>query len=175
MEERNVKISLDKAREWYNKGGELKEIALSAFTEKEITESALPNTWQEFCNMYPLKSTEWFINNDSVLKAVFVPEVSRYNTRYSKDYRNVLPSLEAAKAHLAYMQLHQLRDCYRQGWKPDWSDYRQVKWCILFDTDRFIVDCSLNMSVFLSFQSKEIAEKFFENFKGFIETAGDLI
>ena len=35
MEERNVKISLDKAREWYNQDGELKEIALSAFTEKE--------------------------------------------------------------------------------------------------------------------------------------------
>ena len=46
MEERNVKISLEKAREWYNKGGELKEIALSAFSEEEITEidaeSALP-------------------------------------------------------------------------------------------------------------------------------------
>ena len=48
MEERNVKISLDKARDWYNKGGELKELALSAFSEKEITESALPNTWEEF-------------------------------------------------------------------------------------------------------------------------------
>ena len=55
MEERNVKISLDKAREWYNKGGELKEIALSAFTENEITLSALPNTWEDFCNMYPIE------------------------------------------------------------------------------------------------------------------------
>ena len=103
MEEKNVKISLDKAREWYNQGGELKEIALSAFTEKEITESALPNSWQEFCDMYPLKCTEWFIDNDSVLKAAFVPEVSRHNTRYSKDYRNVLPSLKAAEAHRALM------------------------------------------------------------------------
>ena len=175
MEERNVKISLDKAREWYNKGGELKEIALSVFTEKEITESALPNTWQEFCDMYPLKCTEWFIDNDSVLKAVFIPEVSRYNTRYSKDYRNVLPSLEAAKAHLAYMQLHQLRDCYRQGWKPDWSDVHQIKWCIYFDKNIFVVKLIYHRSHFLSFQSEEIARKFFNNFKGFIETAGDLI
>ena len=51
MEERNVKISIDKAREWYNKGGEFKELALSAFSEKEITESALPNTWEKFCKM----------------------------------------------------------------------------------------------------------------------------
>ena len=26
MEERNVKISIDKAREWYKQGGELKEL-----------------------------------------------------------------------------------------------------------------------------------------------------
>ena len=68
MEERNVKISLDKAREWYNKGGELKELALSAFTEKEITESALPNTWKEFCEMYPVKEDEWYIDSNSNLK-----------------------------------------------------------------------------------------------------------
>ena len=36
MEERNVKLSLDKAREWYKQGGELKELALSAFSEEEI-------------------------------------------------------------------------------------------------------------------------------------------
>ena len=175
MEERNVKISLDKAREWYNRGGEYKDLALSAFTEKEITESALPNSWQEFCNMYPLKSTEWFIDNDSVLKAVFVPGVSRYNIRYSKDYRNVLSSLKAAEAHLAYMMLHQLRDCYRQGWKPDWSNDNQIKWSIYFEKNIFVVKPIYHRSHFLSFQSEEIAEKFFNNFKNLIETAGDLI
>ena len=44
MEERTIKISLERAREWYNKGGEYKELALSAFSENEITTSALPNT-----------------------------------------------------------------------------------------------------------------------------------
>lgn len=47
MEERNVKITLEKAREWYNQGGKLKELALSAFTEKEIKEIVLPNSWEE--------------------------------------------------------------------------------------------------------------------------------
>lgn len=37
MEERNVKVTLDKAKEWYNSGDKaLKEIALQAFTEKEL-------------------------------------------------------------------------------------------------------------------------------------------
>ena len=38
--------------------------------------------------------------------------------RYSGTDKNVLPSKKAAEQHLALMQLHQLRDCYRNGWKP---------------------------------------------------------
>ena len=105
MEERNVKISLDKAREWYNKGGELKELALSAFTENEIKESALSNSWEEFCKMYPVKDDEWYISASSNI--IRMSQGKRY-TFYNC---NILPSLQSAKAHLAYMQLHQLRDC----------------------------------------------------------------
>ena len=47
-EERNITLTLDKAKEWYKKGGELKEIALQAFTEKEL--NPLPKTWEEFCS-----------------------------------------------------------------------------------------------------------------------------
>ncbi len=36
MESRSVKLTLEKAREWYNKGGELKEVALQAFKEEEL-------------------------------------------------------------------------------------------------------------------------------------------
>lgn len=46
-EERNITLTLDKAKEWYNKGGELKEIALQAFTETEL--NPLPRSWEEFC------------------------------------------------------------------------------------------------------------------------------
>ena len=54
MEERNIKLSLEKAREFYSKGGEFKDLALSAFTEDEIL-LKLPKTWEEFCNKYPVK------------------------------------------------------------------------------------------------------------------------
>ena len=170
MEERNVKISLDKAREWYYQGEELKELALSAFSEKEITESALPNSWQEFCNMYPIEKDgkEWFIDSDST------PRYEYKGKRYINECKNILPSKQAAKQHLALMQLHQLRDCYRQGWKPDWMDDSQIKWCIYLDKNMLAVQ-SIYSSQFLSFQTRELAEKFLNNFKGFIETAGDLI
>ena len=171
MEERNVKISLEKAREWYNQGGELKELALSAFSEKEIAESALPNTWEEFCNMYPIEKDgkEWFIDSDST------PRYEYKGKRYINECKNILPSKQAAEQHLALMQLHQLRDCYRQGWKPDWSDGHKNKSCIIFHEGNYHIDNYCLYIRFLSFQSKEIAEKFLNNFKGLIETAGDLI
>ena len=168
MEERNIKISIEKARDWYNRGGEYKELALSAFSEKEIKASMLPNTWEEFCKNYPIKAEERYIGLNSEVVCN-----ERDRTIYSD--RNMLPSVKAAKAHLAQMQLEQLRDCYRQGWVPDWKNSYQWKWCIIFDTDTFIITAGICYNHFLSFQSKEIAEKFLNNFKDLIETAGDLI
>ena len=171
MEERNVKISLEKAREWYNQGGECKELALSAFSEEEIKANMLPNTWEEFCEMHPVEEDgeEWYIDVDSNTSYVYK------GARNPKFYKNVLPSLKSAEAHLAYMQLHQLRDCYRQGWIPDWKNSYQWKWCIILDTDTLIITTGTCYNRFLSFQSKAIAKKFLENFKGLIETAGNLI
>ena len=171
MEERNVKISLERAREWYNRGGEYKELALSAFSEEEITESALPNTWEEFCNMYPIEKDgkEFLIDADST------PRYEYKGKRYINECKNVLPSKQAAEQHLALMQLHQLRDCYRQGWLPNWGDNEQSKYVILHNSDKCIIDLAWRSQRFLSFQSQDIARKFLENFKGLIETAGDLI
>ena len=170
MEERSIKISLKRAREWYNRGGEYKELALSAFTEKEIKENMLPNTWEEFCEMHPVEEDgeEWYIDVDSNTTYVYK------GARNYKFYKNVLPSLKSANAHLAYMQLHQLRDCYRQGWVPDWN-IGEIKYCICFYDNDYVIRQNINNSRFLSFQSIELAEKFLKNFKGLIETAGDLV
>ena len=73
----------------------------------------LPKTWKEFCNQNALKLDEFCISNTSYLTEVNIDE------RNETSDRNVLPSKQAAEQHLALMQLHQLRDCYRQGWKPD--------------------------------------------------------
>ena len=164
MEERNIKISIEKAREWYNQGGELKELALSAFTEKEIKEIVLPNTWEEFCEMYPIEEDkkEWFIDADST------PRYEYKGKRYINECKNILPSKQAAKQHLAYMMLHQLRDCYRQGWVPDWSDGHKNKSCIIFSEGNYHIDNYCLYIRFLSFQLKIIVEKFVNNFKGFI-------
>lgn len=169
MEERTVKLTLEKAKEFYKKGGEFRDLALSAFTEEELTKVELPKTWEEFCKSYNMRSNECFINLRSDIASV--PD--KYERKINSD-KNVLPSEEAAKAHLVLMQLHQLRDCYRQGWKPDWGN-GHCKYSIISDKKILCIVPSINCSCFLSFQSEEIAKLFLKNFSSLIEEAGDLI
>lgn len=152
MESRNIALTLDKAKEWYKQGGELKEVALQAFSENELTKIELPKTWEEFFENYPIKGIEWNISS-----AAFC-----------------LPTKEAAEAHLALMQLHQLRDCYRQGWVPDWEDSNR-KYVIRHYGASFDINWYACVNSFLSFQTAELANEFLKNFRDLIEKAGDLI
>ena len=62
-----IEISLDKAREWYKRGGELAEIALTAFSTKELDENI---EWDynkllaEFAKKYPIGTIVW--SNDGI-------------------------------------------------------------------------------------------------------------
>lgn len=51
METRNVELTLEKAQEWYEKGGDLKEVALQAFTEEELKELSFEHikTFEDAC------------------------------------------------------------------------------------------------------------------------------
>ena len=169
MESRTVKLTLEKAKEFYKKGGEFRDLALLAFTEEELTKVELPKTWEEFCNQFKIHG-EYCINTDSSIK--------EENDDYRDPLydRSVLPSKKAAEAHLALMQLHQLRDCYRQGWEPNWLD-DENKYCIVYDSVYnypIIIDNKYTRA-FLSFQSREIAQLFLDNFRNLIKEAGDLI
>ena len=133
----------------------------------EDIEPQLPNTWEEFCKNYPIKSGEFLIDS---LSQILAPG---FRDREIYADQNVLPNYKAAEAHLAYMQLHQLRNCYRQGWEPEVD---KVSFAIIRSVDgRLDVDRFMYSSRFLSFQSKEIAEKFLHNFRDYIQRAGDLI
>lgn len=129
----------------------------------------LPKTWREFCNQYKIKEGECLIDDYCFIKEIVV------SPRQEIIDRNVLPSKQAAEQHLVLMQLHQLRDCYRQGWIPDYANDSK-KWCILkYGNKPTIVDIHYNRIEFLSFQTRETAEEFLNNFRDLIEQAGDLI
>ena len=93
--------------------------------------------------------------------------------------RNILPSKQAAEQHLAFMQLHQLRDCYRNGWKPNWKDgsYKYgIKWGIIDGKIKLtIAQYHTYNSDFLLFPTWDLVDEFLTNFRDLIEKAGDLI
>ena len=127
----------------------------------------LPETWEEFCENYPIKVEEAFIGSS----CCFSDNEGKRNPNSDK---NMLPSQEAAEAHLALMQLHQLRNCYRQGWVPDWKD-DGIKYCIDYYNGEYRIAQIANSSRFLTFQSMHLTLRFLKNFKDLIKQAGDLI
>ena len=130
----------------------------------------LPKTWEEFCYNNDRKPNEAFINNSSEIRLI-----TEKHERKSYCDQNILPSEQAAEAHLALMQLHQLRDCYRQGWTPNWNNSIQNKYVIYNFEGKFTISPYYCHSHFLAFQNEKRAEEFLNNFRDLIEQAGDLI
>ena len=134
----------------------------------------LPKTWEEFCEQNNIKKGECYLDASSSIREF---EISKRNKHTDK---NILPNKQVAEQHLALMQLHQLRDCYRQGWIPDLEN-RSKKYGIeriynLINDKTELRICEYsNTSLFLTFPTLKLAEKFLNNFKDLIEQAGDLI
>ena len=138
-----------------------KEISAEDILSIEI--EYLPKTWGEFCEKYPIKNEEVILDAYSVI----IPLVANRKRCPSTD-KNILPDYSAAKAHLALMQLHQLRDCYR-------GNTLSMYWYSIIrrgESDLIVVQ---DNNRFLSFPTRELAEEFLSNFKDLIEEAGDLI
>lgn len=167
-EERNVTLTLEKAKEWYKKGGELKEVALQAYSEEELTKVELPKTWEEFCKNYPKHPGEAYINAMS--------SITQYNSKVLRQINvdeNVCPSQKSAEAHLAMIQLEQLRNCWWGDWKPKWNSC--AKYIIKWEGEDLIVFTARCVHAFLVFPTREMAEEFLECFRDLIEKARDLI
>lgn len=126
-------------------------------------ERELPKSWEE------LKVVEGFyIDEDSHIHDCPMVDVLRKN-------KNVFPTEEEAEACLALAQLCQLRDRYNDGWKPDWEDYEQFKWCIVFFKDNIRVAEYLFIKKMLAFKTEELRDKFLENFRDLIKIAKPLL
>lgn len=104
METRNVNVTLEKAREWYKKGGDLKEVALQAFTEEELKCPNFKNilTFGDACEALgiPMSSIS--------------PLTTVLNTMqgHMRDY---------SKASVAMLKLNIIRQALNQGHKMDFK------------------------------------------------------
>jgi len=122
----------------------------------------LPETWEEL-----IKVEGYYVRTAADVSAGSGPSIVTN--------RNLFATQEQAEASVALAQLSQLRDAYRQGWKPDWQTHRTKKYCIFVEDDNFRIDHWYTREYFLSFESQAIAQEFLENFKDLIRKARPLM
>ena len=132
-----------------------------------------PATWEEFRKNNPIKPNDYFVStNSKIAKGDFL-RASQERMEDVDD--NLLPSKEYAEAMLALCKLIQLRDCYNNGWKPDWDNAIQHKYCInvvsnsLTSTERQATQCTL------AFEYAHIRDMFLTNFRDLLEVAKPLL
>src|SRR5574344_1397411 len=130
----------------------------------------LPNTWEEWCAKN--KSNKFvYIRKDSEIKT-FIVAVDEVLDPIQD--RNAIKGESRAESFLALMQLMNLRDEYRQGWEPNWKD-NSDKYVITCYRTEISCDIFMHYNAILSFQSAEIRDKFYANFKDLIEQAREFI
>ena len=86
----------------------------------------------------------------------------------SNSEKNTLPK-GLGKPMLATCQLLLLRDIYRQGWKPDWNDGNQDKFCIFLDKERLKTTNNLYFTEIFTFQDAQTRDLFLDNFKPLLQ------
>ena len=118
----------------------------------------LPTTWEEVYEMPE------FADEDPP-----VAELSScISTNHGSDVVFVRLSGENAESNLAFLKLRTLRDIYRKGWKPNWSD-NTSKYVIELDgNDSVKIHVNMHTRRFLSFPNAMTAYLFYENFKDMI-------
>lgn len=88
---------------------------------------------------------------------------------------NNVSNEKRAYAHLALMQLVELRDNWNDGWVADWSNGYQEKFCIYFNENNTTIDSYISRNIVLNFKDQQTAKEFLEQFKELIETAKELL
>lgn len=117
-----VVLTIEEAREFYDKGGVHREIALKAgYTIEELT-----TTEDEWKDKFVGKSiTGYYMTS--------VSEIFKQTTNGSWSDRSTFRTEQQAKSALAYAQLTQLMALpeYNGTWEPNWSGFKQFKCSIV--------------------------------------------
>lgn len=136
-------------------------VAVVTFKEKE---RKLPKSWEAFCDMFPIKEGESYINEISV-----IIERDDNLDRLPDCDKLCLPDRATAEAVLALCQLVQLRNAYNGDWVPDWTNDNETKFVIRFLNNEIYETIGYESPTPLYFKSKELRDEFLENFRPLIE------
>jgi len=145
----NKTIKMKKPTNKAERDALIKELQAMTFNE-------LPKRWDELGEV-----EGFYVDRDSDVIDVSCGDSHDFN-------RNLFPTSEQAEASIYLAMLMQLRDVYREGWLPDWTDAR-TKVCLLLECGDWNLYTNYDLSCPFSFQTKERAELFLENFGDYLE------
>ena len=146
-------IDLEKAKEYYLKGGVHREIALNAgYEEAEL--KPIRNEWESKFIGKEIDGV-YFESDGCIYKMDCICNYSEKGTYKTE---------KQAKSALAYAQLTQLMALpeYNGDWVPDWESSSD-KFVIIRVRNRIDTDYYSLLHQHISFKSKEIRDKFLEN------------
>lgn len=128
---RIVELSLEKAREWYEKGGELREVALQAYKEKELK----PLTYRDVCKELFFDKIAYYIDSDGDIQEFIIP------TDCIMCDSNSAVSVHQLKKLLALNKLVNVAKFLNSGWEPDWNNKAEKKWmiCLDYSKNKFLI------------------------------------
>lgn len=154
MEERNVKISIETARKWYNSEDDsLKGIALQAFSEEELSETEV-KVWDDLLKLKNKSRGAW-IGDSSFLHC---------NCRIMENTdKNVFVDYKHAKSALAMAQISQLMPYYGgRITDEEWGnrDSKQVIKRVHNDITCIDTQCNYHL---LAFHTIEQQKEFLKN------------
>lgn len=128
----------------------------------------LPKTWEEYCKTHPIRRKEVFIDESSGI------HIMDGGNRNIIEDKTVLPNKEYAEAIIALCQLIQLRDCYNNGWVPQWCNTSD-KFTIYGIDNGITKNINTHINRILAFKTSILRDEFLNNFRDLIEIAKPLI
>ena len=162
--QRQLSVDIETAKQWYKTNNEtLKQLALSVFTEEELTKVEFPTSWEEFCEQNSGVDCEYYINDIGEIKSC------SDTYRANENDKNLLETEEDAEAILALIQLKRLRDAWWKilNYQADWNDIKD-KYCICICNDEITLNTRNVSNVFLAFPTRESRNQFYTHFKDLI-------
>ena len=115
--ERNVKINLEKAREWYNSGNEsLKEVALQAFKESELMVNPWKaiKTFEDACRVLGINPKTVDLIYDAHLQNMYKLQIVK-KALNGADWE---PKLNTGTTYYPWMRYYPKGNSYDSSWKP---------------------------------------------------------
>ena len=137
-------------------------VVVVTFREKE---RKLPKSWEEFCEMFPVKQGEYHIMEDATL---FPFKLGQSFDRHKTKDITTLPDHATAEAVFTLCQIIQLRNAYNGGWVPDWTD-NESKFTIDFIEAEIFAGEVIGCCTPLFFNTRELRDEFLRSFRPLVE------